>query len=1637
MENKINIVDPNTWQQLNFATTEEEEEELDEFGNPIVAVDLFSQGRRNLDETVEEREYRQEAELAAKREETNRDRYTYNEAGQVVLDENTGQPLLEELSSFEKMANSFGNMVDQIQQAIPNASLGVNSLVRKVLGDEAIDNFLANENVPQFFKDFGTMTTEEADEALQQQQLQEAEMQETGSITEGLKNFDVGELAAGIVNGFTSIGSTAFTSALSGGTSLIPEMIGRSYVGYNEALAEKEGKSLNQYMEETGGGENTWTSIAIGVGSGLLERAGLKGAGKYLTNQMVSRGLGKTFTNVFLSGNKEGLTEYIQTGLEAVNVADAKGENKTEAFVDAVISQDGLESYLQGFVGGAAMRGGPKYVDKGKNLKFKKATAALRGQNETVLQNQALENIAELRKTLFTTTDPQVKKEIKEGIAIEEAKIIDITLRAQAKAEKLTDKELDEVSTIQDDIDAISNGITELDQKLADGVINTEQRNAAVRTYEEQFFSKQEELNVINNESSKRIIPSAFESRENTALNLVNLYDDLDRAIVNGDTELESEINSKIFKAEQVLKTSDEIIAEDSVILSEQAQELYDNRGIEALNSIVETQEGTIRKVAIDKLNSVPQNRRYDGDVEALASELRYGPEGVARLIETYNPETKVPIAAYIAEQLPRRVQRAAKKVLSQDNTIDFNATEAENLLVEDKNEFEVKIGSKLLTDQLKLPISIVDKAKKIIPAGLQKAVNELQDNKDLTIKKRQAIAEQAVASIYNSQLVKDIKAEFGKNTKTKEDFSNYLNKNYRALATAFIAQNAAQKGTGISKQWAMFPPTKSEFVDYYEGKDIALDKKNRSQPISDRKDALAQAVSRQIAEDVRAEYLQDNPAEARQINKAANKDVAEESKIVIASAIANAQETPKKARVFDFDDTLAKTNSNVLYALPDGTEGSLDATQFAEQFSGLQKEGATFDYSEFSQVKDGKKGPLADVAKKINDSEGERDLFVLTARPANADIAIQEFLKQTLDINIPLKNITGLGDGKPSAKADWIGRKVSQGYNDIFFADDVAANVKAVGEKLNELGVKNKVQQARENIVSAFEFEQFQKSLEKTKEDFAENSLDWKKLLENEGIEDFNLNNEERVQTFLKLLKSTGLTKLLPASFFRQFNGTTDPSSVIRGGKVFYQLKNGGEVEAVTKINNKGEEVFTYPPEYGKNGKGKFKNSLLRTRRGHVFFKSAPDADAWIAENGPFAAESELYKDLFTSTSYDKIVNGRREIKLENDFKNPEFKKQQENKLKALKQIFNIFEDFIAKDPKNNAAVVGGLLKSSSGWQGHFMRLASPVKFTSKGKMFDYSKNPKGKALFTEEHTLPASAVAKFLFRQAINGKVNDNFNLIEKNYFQGALLNVNDDKLAGNGPDGRRFSYKSKTPEGWMLTDSIWARYFNANVNFQNGGIDPNSIILSNGQTIAEFFGAGLDGITSNPDLINAQQKVITEKADPIETIFSSAREDMYNEPANNRLSQEEAIEALSDLLEANWNRDGKQNVRFITDPSVIQEELIRDGKTEKQAKDDTENNHGFLYGNSIFVNLKSKKGLETLLHEAGHLWNGIVRKSSPEVWNRLVNQAKESGLFAEYLEKVKQIPTYNKIVEDYENGINTYKLEDEVIARILEDL
>jgi hypothetical protein len=62
----------------------------------------------------------------------------------------------------------------------------------------------------------------------------------------------------------------------------------------------------------------------------------------------------------------------------------------------------------------------------------------------------------------------------------------------------------------------------------------------------------------------------------------------------------------------------------------------------------------------------------------------------------------------------------------------------------------------------------------------------------------------------------------------------------------------------------------------------------------------------------------------------------------------------PKGASVWDFDDTLARTKSDVLFTSPDGVKGKLSAEEFATQGSELLADGYEFDFSEFNKVTEG-----------------------------------------------------------------------------------------------------------------------------------------------------------------------------------------------------------------------------------------------------------------------------------------------------------------------------------------------------------------------------------------------------------------------------------------------------------------------------------------------------------------------------------------------------------------------------------------------------------------------------------------------------------------------------------------------------------
>ncbi len=176
-----------------------------------------------------------------------------------------------------------------------------------------------------------------------------------------------------------------------------------------------------------------------------------------------------------------------------------------------------------------------------------------------------------------------------------------------------------------------------------------------------------------------------------------------------------------------------------------------------------------------------------------------------------------------------------------------------------------------------------------------------------------------------------------------------------------------------------------------------------------------------------------------------------------------------KKIRVFDFDDTLATSKSMVIVNMPNGSSKKINATQFAKQAADLEANGAKFDFTEFSKVVKGKKGPLFSVAQKIADARGTEDVFILTARPQEAAGPIRAFMKAN-GIDIPLKNITGLSDGTPQAKAGWIMGKAAEGYNDFYFADDAVKNVKAVEDVLSQVDVKSEVQVAKFSKTKTFD---------------------------------------------------------------------------------------------------------------------------------------------------------------------------------------------------------------------------------------------------------------------------------------------------------------------------------------------------------------------------------------------------------------------------------------------------------------------------------------------------------------------------------------------------------------------------------------
>ena len=179
--------------------------------------------------------------------------------------------------------------------------------------------------------------------------------------------------------------------------------------------------------------------------------------------------------------------------------------------------------------------------------------------------------------------------------------------------------------------------------------------------------------------------------------------------------------------------------------------------------------------------------------------------------------------------------------------------------------------------------------------------------------------------------------------------------------------------------------------------------------------------------------------------------------------AIIQAREKNKTSRgmsTFDFDETLIVGGKNFVTATRGKESIKISSEQFPLQGPRLAEQGYKFDFKDFVNVKGGKEGPLMQKLKNQIEKYGTDNVFILTARMQEAAPAIQAWLK-TQGVNLPIKNITGLGNSTGEAKALWMLEKFSEGYNDMYFVDDALPNVKAVKRVLDQLDIKSDVQQA------------------------------------------------------------------------------------------------------------------------------------------------------------------------------------------------------------------------------------------------------------------------------------------------------------------------------------------------------------------------------------------------------------------------------------------------------------------------------------------------------------------------------------------------------------------------------------------------
>ena len=381
-------------------------------------------------------------------------------------------------------------------------------------------------------------------------------------IARGIKQGSIPDIALGMFNAISSGIGTIGPAIISRGKTLPPQIMAPMYVEYNNEKAkilypeDKFSDAIKKLRENDE--EEVLIPVALGLLSVVSERVGVKGVRSAMNNTIINGGktiMARNAAVMLATGSREAVTEYIQHGLQIANISQAQQdswETTAQKMWDGMVSIDGLEAGLQGFVAGGAIAGGGRAIQ-----------SALRTESDNKIVNNYVENIAVLNQKRREAYDPRVKEKYDNDILTLENQLQDILVLNRKRSTYLTKDQTNELVDILNSKKDLQSEVIRLNKQRRRGIINKEQYNDSLQEINNERQTKDQRINDIKVEANKKLLHDELRITEEAISRIPGL--EIEVLKTNGDYF--KAVNAKLKMLGQKPYILEELEGSDGVII--------------------------------------------------------------------------------------------------------------------------------------------------------------------------------------------------------------------------------------------------------------------------------------------------------------------------------------------------------------------------------------------------------------------------------------------------------------------------------------------------------------------------------------------------------------------------------------------------------------------------------------------------------------------------------------------------------------------------------------------------------------------------------------------------------------------------------------------------------------------------------------------------------------------------------------------------------------------------------------------------------------------------------------------------------------------------------------------------------------